>query len=178
MVIIETVGVGQDEIDIVQASHTTVVVSAPGLGDDIQAIKAGILEIADIHVVSKADRADSAKTVSELKNMLGLGLDNLSGQDWVVPVNPVSSISGEGLSTLMENVIDHRKYLDRNQAIEERTRKIVEFRVLRIAKEILQRKLLLDEEAGVQKLIDRAINREVDPFRAAEFVLSKMKEVE
>jgi len=64
LVVIETVGVGQDEVDIVQAAHSTVVVSAPGLGDDVQAIKAGILEIADIHVVSKADRADANKTVT------------------------------------------------------------------------------------------------------------------
>ena len=72
MIIIETVGVGQDEVEIARASHTTVVVSAPGLGDDIQAIKAGILEIADIHVVSKCDRPDANRTITDLKNMLAL----------------------------------------------------------------------------------------------------------
>ncbi|MGE5171287.1 MAG: methylmalonyl Co-A mutase-associated GTPase MeaB, partial [Rudaea sp.] len=74
VVIIETVGVGQDEVDVARAAHTTVVVSAPGLGDDIQAIKAGILEIADIHVVSKSDRPDANKTIVDLKTMLALGL--------------------------------------------------------------------------------------------------------
>jgi len=74
MVLIETVGVGQDEVDVARASHTTVVVSAPGLGDDIQAIKAGVLEIADIHVVSKCDKPDADRTISDLKNMLTLGL--------------------------------------------------------------------------------------------------------
>ena len=73
-IIIETVGVGQDEVEIVKASHTTVVVSAPGLGDDIQAIKAGILEIADIHVVSKCDRSDANRTIVDLKQMLTLGM--------------------------------------------------------------------------------------------------------
>ena len=73
VVMIETVGVGQDEVDVARAAHTTVVVSAPGLGDDIQAIKAGILEIADIHVVSKCDRADANKTIADLKMMLALG---------------------------------------------------------------------------------------------------------
>ncbi len=73
-VIIETVGVGQDEVEIVRASHTTVVVSAPGLGDEIQAIKAGILEIADIHVVSKCDRSDANRTMTDLKQMLMLGM--------------------------------------------------------------------------------------------------------
>ena len=73
LVLIETVGVGQDEIEVVQAAHTTVVVSAPGLGDDIQAIKAGVLEIADLHVVSKCDRSDAERTITELKHMLMMG---------------------------------------------------------------------------------------------------------
>jgi LAO/AO transport system kinase len=77
MVIIETVGVGQDEVEVARAAHTTVVVSAPGLGDDIQANKAGILEIADIHAVSKSDRPDANKTVADLKMMLMLGLTQL-----------------------------------------------------------------------------------------------------
>ncbi len=73
VVVIETVGVGQDEVDVARAAHTTVVVSPPGLGDDIQAIKAGILEIADIHVVSKCDRPDANRMIADLKNMLALG---------------------------------------------------------------------------------------------------------
>jgi GTPase len=73
-IFIETVGVGQDEVDVVRAAHTTVVVSAPGLGDDIQAIKAGILEIADVHAVSKGDKPEADKTVAELKSMLGLAI--------------------------------------------------------------------------------------------------------
>ena len=77
MVVIETVGVGQDEVEVARAAHTTVVVSAPGLGDDIQAIKAGILEIADIHAVSKADKPDANKTIADLKMMLMLGLTQL-----------------------------------------------------------------------------------------------------
>ena len=77
MVVIETVGVGQDEVDVARAAHTTVVVSAPGLGDDIQAIKAGILEIADIHAVSKCDRSDANKTIADLKTMLALGLAHM-----------------------------------------------------------------------------------------------------
>jgi len=77
LVLIETVGVGQDEVDVARAAHTTVVVSAPGLGDDIQAIKAGILEIADIHVVSKCDKPDSNRTIVDLKTMLALGLTQM-----------------------------------------------------------------------------------------------------
>jgi LAO/AO transport system kinase len=77
IVVIETVGVGQDEVDVARAAHTTVVVSAPGLGDDIQAIKAGILEIADIHVISKCDRPDANRTIADLKTMLALGYTHM-----------------------------------------------------------------------------------------------------
>src|SRR6476661_8458133 len=77
IVVIETVGVGQDEVEVARAAHTTVVVSAPGLGDDIQAIKAGILEIADIHAVSKSDKPDANRTIADLKMMLMLGLTKM-----------------------------------------------------------------------------------------------------
>ena len=73
VILIETVGVGQDEVEIVQAAHTVIVASAPGLGDEIQAIKAGILEIADIHIVTKCDRSDANETIRQLKGMLMLG---------------------------------------------------------------------------------------------------------
>ena len=82
LVIIETVGVGQDEVEVARAAHTTVVVSAPGLGDDIQAIKAGILEIADIHVVSKCDRPDANRTIADLKMMLALGYTHMDTEKW------------------------------------------------------------------------------------------------
>ncbi|MDQ2917672.1 MAG: methylmalonyl Co-A mutase-associated GTPase MeaB [Pseudomonadota bacterium] len=82
MVLIETVGVGQDEVEVARAAHTTVVVSAPGLGDDIQAIKAGLLEIADIHAVSKCDKPDANKTIAELKMMLALGLTRMDSEKW------------------------------------------------------------------------------------------------
>ena len=85
VVLVETVGVGQDEVDIVRACHTTVVVSAPGMGDDVQAVKAGILEIADIHVVNNADRPEANRTIRELKMMLE-DEGQLSTGGWNVPV--------------------------------------------------------------------------------------------
>jgi LAO/AO transport system kinase len=113
IVIIETVGVGQDEVEIAQASHSTIVVSAPGLGDDVQAIKAGILEIADIHVVSKCDRPDSNRTITDLKTMLAMGI-NIAIKDqegrplWQVPVVGTSSEKGEGIDTLIQTIDRHR----------------------------------------------------------------------
>ena len=93
-IIVETVGVGQDEVEIVKASHTTVVVSAPGLGDEVQAIKAGILEIADIHVVSKCDRSDANRTIVDLKQMLMLGMAAPAAL-WTSPVVGTSAVDGE-----------------------------------------------------------------------------------
>ena len=178
LVIIETVGVGQDEIDIVRGSHTTVVVSAPGLGDDIQAIKAGILEIADIHVVGKADREDSAKTVAELKQMLIQSLGVVDEKGWVPPVSPVSAISGDGLGVLVRQILEHSNHLIESGKIKERTREITEYRILRIAEGMLRSKFASTEHIGVQELVDQAVRREIAPFAAAVAILKSMKEMD
>src|SRR5437667_8778717 len=117
LVIIETVGVGQDEVEVARAAHTTVVVSAPGLGDDIQAIKAGILEIADVHVVSKCDKPDASKAIADLKNMLALGLSLSRRARWQPPVLPTSALSGEGVAALCEAIDAHRGVLDASGAM-------------------------------------------------------------
>src|SRR5262249_58810313 len=109
-IIIESVGVGQDEVEIVKAAHTVVVLSPPGLGDDIQAIKAGILEIADIHVVSKADKPQAAATVAALKGMLALGTARTEST-WKPPVLAVSSVSGEHMEMLKATLGKHRAHL-------------------------------------------------------------------
>ena len=177
LVIVETVGVGQDEIDIVQASHTTVVVSAPGLGDEIQALKAGILEIADIHVVSKADRPESAKTVAELKEMLMLGHPAGKNPRWQPSVTPVSNFSGEGLSVLAKQIMQHRSYLEESKEIRERARRLIECRILKLAEGMMRQKFLSDDQLGVSDLINRAVKREITPFMAAMILLGKKKEI-
>ena len=103
LVVIETVGVGQDEVDVARAAHTTVVVSAPGLGDDIQAIKAGILEIADVHVISKCDKPDANKTIAELKTMLALGLSLGRGDPaaWQPPSSPPARHATRAIDELL-----------------------------------------------------------------------------
>jgi LAO/AO transport system kinase len=108
-IIIETVGVGQDEVEIARASHTTVVVSAPGLGDEVQAIKAGMLEIADIHVVSKCDRSDANRTIMDITSMLTLGVRAGEAPEWATPVVGVSAIQDQGLDELMTALASHRK---------------------------------------------------------------------
>lgn len=136
MILIETVGVGQDEVDVVRAAHTTVVVSAPGLGDDIQAIKAGILEIADVHAVSKGDKSEADKTVMELKTMLGLALPAASLKR-AVPVIKTSSAREEGITELLAAIDAHREYLVTSGQYEERRQAIRERRMLKAAEQIL-----------------------------------------
>ena len=109
IVIIETVGVGQDEIDIVRMAHTTVVVMVPGLGDDIQAIKAGILEIADVFVVNKADREGADRTSRELSMMLEMG--NRKDGEWLPKVMKTEASRGVGIDELVTEFGEHRSWL-------------------------------------------------------------------
>ena len=123
VVLIETVGVGQDEVDIATAAHTVIVVSAPGLGDGIQAIKAGVLEIADMHVVSKSDRPDADKTASYLRAMLGLGFVGRGLSGWKVPVIPTSAETGEGIEQLVETIDAHGAHLIDSGELAERQKR-------------------------------------------------------
>lgn len=173
-VIIETVGVGQAEVEIARAAHTVVVVSAPGLGDDIQAIKAGILEIADIHVVSKCDRPDANRTISDLKTMLTMGLSLASGDTWHPPVIPTSSLRNEGVGQLIDCLDRHGRYMRDSSAGQERIRAIADFRMLKTAEDLLQRRFLAwrgRELAGISELLSQ---RRISPVQAAERLLDKM----
>ena len=119
VVLVETVGVGQDEVDIVRACHTTVVISAPGMGDDVQAVKAGILEIADIHVVNKADRPEANKTIRELKMMLK-DSGHLATAGWKIPVLATVAERGEGIEELADTVGRHHDHLVSSDELERR----------------------------------------------------------
>ena len=171
VVLVETVGVGQDEVDIVQAAHSVLVVSAPGLGDEIQAIKAGVLEIADIHVVSKCDRADAVKTVNELTAMLGLGRQGKGGKGWVIPVVSTSAESGEGVEELVEVINNHYAHLEQTGEMAKRQRQILEMRIIKTAEDILREKLLRERDGRLQELLERAFNRDTDVRTAANDLL-------
>ena len=173
IVLIETVGVGQDEIDVVRAAHTTVVVSAPGLGDDIQAIKAGVLEIADVHVVSKCDRADADKTIAELKNMMTLGVQHSCANEWQVPVIGTSCVSGEGVEDLHDAVIRHLESLRASGEWQARRRRIAETRLLKSAADILRGRFEGHRDGTVATMTDRMMSGEVDPRAAAMILLDQ-----
>ncbi len=167
-ILIETVGVGQDEVEIASASHTTLVVSAPGLGDEIQAIKAGILEIADIHVVSKSDRPDARSTISDLKQMLALGLSLDSTAAWRPPVLATSSVKGEGFEELVAALEEHRALLRGSEAGRARSRKIAEFRMLKTAEDLLRIRFREHSASRIRATADRLMSREIDPYAAGE----------
>jgi len=170
-VVIETVGVGQDEVEIAHASHTTLVVSAPGLGDEIQAIKAGVLEIADIHVVSKADRSDAARTVADLKNMLHLAISLDAGKAWHPPVIPLSSVKREGFDELIAALDQHKVFLDGSDAGHRRIRQIAEFRALKTAEELLRQRFRASSAARLPAVASRLASREISPYAAGEELL-------
>ena len=173
MIFIETVGVGQDEVDVVRAAHTTVVVSAPGLGDDIQAIKAGILEIADVHVVSKGDKPEAANTVSELKSMLGLGMP-AAGLKRAVPVIKTSSPREEGIAELLAAIDAHREYLVASGQYEERRQSIRERRMLKAAEQVLHDEFERHRQGRMADLLGELAAGTISPQVAARRLLAQI----
>ena len=167
-IVIETVGVGQDEVEIARAADTTVVVSAPGLGDDVQAIKAGILEIADIHVVSKCDRDDAQRTLADLKQMLTLGAMTGDGPAaWPIPVLGVSCYRGDGIDALIEHLAAHRERLRSTPLGRERRARVAAFRLQKTAETLLLERFASGCNLHAGPLAQSVAERSSDPYRAA-----------
>ena len=166
-VIIETVGVGQDEVEIARASDTTVVVSAPGLGDEIQAIKAGMLEIADIHLVSKSDRSDANRTLTDLKGMMTLGAMTTAKPEWTVPVIGISSYSGSGFDDLLDALARHREVALNSETGRKRRVKIAGFRLEKTAENLLMERFARASAALTPELAELLQRHEGDPYSLA-----------
>lgn len=191
VVIIETVGVGQDEVEVARAAHTTVVVSAPGLGDDIQAIKAGILEVADVHAVSKCDRPDANRTIADLKNMLALSVGPgtrygvrlaskagaAPGNDaaWRPPVIATSSVRGEGIDDLLAAVDRHFASLRETGELDARRTHIAERRMLAAGEDILRARFARHRDGRVFTLLDAVRTRRLSPHAAALRLLDELQ---
>jgi LAO/AO transport system kinase len=182
-IIIETVGVGQDEVEIAKTADTTIVVSAPGLGDEIQAIKAGILEIADIHVVSKCDRDDANRTITDLKQMLTLGAltslrsgESNDGQGkpvWSIPVVGVSSYTGEGIEELLARIELHRATLHATALGAERRRRVAAFRLAKTAETLLVERFHRGAQTFAAPLSQQLSERDTDPYAAARLLIDQ-----
>ena len=163
IVVIETVGVGQGEIDISRTAHISVVVVAPGAGDDVQAIKAGVMEIADVFVVNKSDRDGADRTASEIEAMLALGSSKSNLE--LPAVIKTSVLNGDGINKLEVSLSDLVKRVGSDDA---RSRARARARV----EEILRRRIgiALAETTVLEEALDRIVSREVDPYTAAESV--------
>lgn len=171
IVLIETVGVGQDEVDIVRASHSTVLVSVPGLGDAVQTIKAGLMEIADVHVVNKADRQGADTVVAELREMLRHSRYGKSA-GWRVPVHTTVASTADGVDELVDALASHLAWLHDHDAFIAREREMATARVRSIVTSMVQEKLT-DPSQGThfEGLVDKIAHRAVDPFTAASQLL-------
>jgi LAO/AO transport system kinase len=166
-IIIETVGVGQDEVEIAKASDTTVVVSAPGLGDEIQAIKAGVLEIADVHVVSKCDRDDANRTLTDLRQMLTLGALTHPKTDWKIPVIGVSAFTGEGVAGLIDAIARHWQLSQSSELGRLRRRRVADFRLQKTAETVLLERFHRASEQVRPDLASALADRASDPYTMA-----------
>ncbi|MBN1372720.1 MAG: methylmalonyl Co-A mutase-associated GTPase MeaB [Anaerolineaceae bacterium] len=145
-VLIETVGAGQSEVDIVRLAHTVLVVDAPGLGDDIQAIKAGILEIADLLVVNKADQPGVENTLRALQAMLDIGEQRYAQAGWKPPLLRASAVTGEGIAEILAAIRAHGEYLGESGGRRQRD----ETRLTREFEALLQEELLARWRAGTE----------------------------
>lgn len=170
MIFIETVGTGQAEVDIVGAADTVVITLVPGLGDTVQTMKAGIMEIGEIFVVNKADQGDPDRTIAEVKLMLGL---NPVPAAWRPPVLKTVATSGEGTEQVLEAVEAHRRYLTAGGQLEQKRRQRRRTEILRIV-EARARDRVLEAAARSGKLDElagRVYTGELDPYAAAEEIL-------
>jgi len=174
IIFVETVGVGQIEVDIVKTADTVVLVTVPGLGDDIQAIKAGLMEIADIFVVNKADKEGAEAAMFELELMLDLEKDKWQKSGWRPPVVSTIAFTNKGVDELWGAINEHREFLLNSGKIEEKRK----FRVREEIKAIVSSKIArkIGEKMGeddIAVLIEMIAKREIDPYSAADLVLEK-----
>ncbi|MBI4493769.1 MAG: methylmalonyl Co-A mutase-associated GTPase MeaB [Chloroflexi bacterium] len=171
VVFVETVGVGQDEVDIARAADTTLVVGVPGLGDDVQALKAGVLEIADVFVINKADRENANQLAAELTMLLSLS----EPRAWQVPIVQTVATEGRGIDQLVEAIARHRAYLEQSGHWRVRRADQARRQVVAIVEDRLKEQLerLLAQEGWVSRF-DQVAERTQDPYAVAEAVVARL----
>jgi LAO/AO transport system kinase len=172
IILVETVGVGQDQVDVIKIADSTLVVLVPGLGDSIQTIKAGLMEIADIFVVNKADRPGVEQLIAEIEAFLDISSDLKRP----TPIVPTSIKNNQGISQLLEQIDDHFRYLEKKNLLEPRRRKRYEAELIELIRKRLM-SFIFDEsnlESHIETLIDQISRKKLDPYSAAEQVLNRV----
>ncbi len=172
LVLLETVGVGQAEVDIVDHADTVVLVLMPGSGDSIQALKAGVMEIPDVIVVNKADHPLTDAMVREIKGVLALA----PHVGWRVPVIRARATSGDGVAELLSAITEHRSYIEAEGTLAERRRGQLRNEVLALATQRLRRELetAVADDPRFDELLDQVITRKLDPASAAAGILERL----
>ena len=174
IIFVETVGVGQDEVNIVNAADTTIVVLVPGLGDDIQAMKAGILEIADIFVINKCEQEGADRLEQELRSMLQMGAKRTD--DWRIPIYRTTAIKEEGIDELISETQRHQEMLSRKGLRQRREKERFKVEFLEILKTSLMKKLLqqLSQNGDLDRMLETIIKREKDPYTVVEDIIQNI----
>lgn len=181
IIIVETVGVGQGEIDVVKSAHTTIVVVIPGMGDEIQAFKAGILEVGQIFLINKSDRAGAVQTLENLKAMIALNQHKLSAEGWVPPVLMAEAVHNKGVAELLQTVEDHRRHVDalslECKYRHNREKAAAQFSAMikdRLVEDVLKQ---LSATRRYQQAVDAIAQGAKDPYSACDDLLSAILKI-
>jgi LAO/AO transport system kinase len=168
-ILIETVGVGQDEVDIVKTADSTLLISVPGLGDDIQALKAGIMEIGDIFVVNKADREGADRLVTELSLMLDLSPARTA---WKPPIIKTVATLGDGIQDLAEKILDHRRFLGEGEGLLKKRNSRAREEILNLIEQEISKYVhkMLKYDVTFDEVIEQVVARRKDPYSYAQTV--------
>ncbi|MBW2018820.1 MAG: methylmalonyl Co-A mutase-associated GTPase MeaB [Deltaproteobacteria bacterium] len=178
IILVETVGVGQDEVDIVTTAHTTIIVLIPGMGDDIQAIKAGILEVADIFVVNKADREGLEKTMNDLRVMLDMNNAQGNAEEvWRPPIVATEAISNKGVAELLSEIEAHKVFLFghggarlREHLRQKAFRELIDTIREKFVAEVVYR---LKNSEAFESMIDDLVDKRIDPFTLGDQIMAE-----
>ena len=172
VLLLETVGVGQSEVDVATSADTVVLVLMPGSGDSVQALKAGVMEIPDVIVINKSDHPAARTMRSEIRSILSLD----RGREWKVPIVETEAIRGEGVADLWQAVLDHRAFLERDDGLERRRRRSIEHEVVAVAVAQARRRLseAVAEDPEVRAILDRVHARELDPLTATREIAERV----
>jgi LAO/AO transport system kinase len=172
-IIIETVGVGQSEVDIVKAADTVVMVMVPGLGDDIQSINAGVMEIGDIFVVNKSDILGAQRTATEINMMLDLS----QNMDRRPPVVMVTASQNKNIDLLYNEIKSHFSYMEENGILEKRRKQNIKRELIELVEEELRKVVIKETESNgeMEEASDELYNKKTDPLAIRDMLLSKIK---
>lgn len=173
IVLVETVGVGQAEVDVIKIADTTLVIIVPGLGDAIQTLKAGVMEIADIYVINKADRDGVGQTVAEVQSLVEL---ESAGKKRKTPILQTTAHKGKGITNLVDEIEEHRSFLMETRLMEEQRRMRYESELVEIIRKRLMN-YIFDEEKlkeRIEQLLDQISRKKTDPHTAADDILNKI----